>query len=231
MSTFLVTALLMQTHIVLAQKQSPLIPTSRSSSRIVNSSINEIGTNISTVTPVTTAMVLLDDAIQALHEKNDNKALVLLNMAHQVLVSSSSPVNKELTKTGNLGTTQSHTIRVRNTGDVQQIPSNASDFKNHNPNQIRIDFVKVSKGISIGVNYEMKGELTNTGKITLNGLRIHIHWYDKDMNLIGFNNGQNGVYSPKDAVTAGKTISFDFAQSATDFTGMSTFFKLSYDWQ
>lgn len=153
-------------------------------------------------------------------------------MAHQVLVSSSSPVNKELTKTGHLGTTQSPTIRVRNTGDVQQIPSNASDFKNHNPNQIRIDFVKVSKDNLAGVvNYEMKGELTNTGQITLNGLRIHIHWYDKDMNLIGFNNGQNGNFIPNDTVTVGKTISFDFAQSAIDFIGTPSFFKLSYDWQ
>lgn len=81
-------------------------------------------------------------------------------------------------------------------------------------------------------DYELKGELTNTGKQTLNGFRIHMHWYDKGMNIVGFNDGQNGVYTPSDTIAPRQTISFDFLQSGTnDFTVVPAFLKLSYDWR
>ena len=232
-----------------------------SNSANVNRTINEnIGTNTSavsktstTVTSIQTTMTLLDDAIQALHEKNNDKALVHLNLIRQnlasLLSSITSPPLSNLTASRSFPSTQAAvrpqtedcktlpaskaagaTTSSAKSSPVQQIPSTASDFKNHDPCTITLDFLKVS--LNLLNDYELKGELTNTGKQTLNGFRIHMHWYDKDMNIVGFNDGQNGVYSPSDTIAPRQTISFDFRQSGTnDFTGVPAFLKLSYDWR
>jgi len=233
-----------------------------SNSANVNRTISEnIGTNTSTVsktsttvTSIQTTMTLLDDAIQALHEKNNDKALVHLNLIRQnlasLLSSITSPPVSNITASRSLSSTQAAvrpqteacktlpsskatgaTTSSTKSSPVQQIPSTASDFKNHDPCTITLDFLKVSNANFLN-DYELKGELTNTGKQTLNGFRIHMHWYDKGMNIVGFNDGQNGVYTPSDTIAPRQTISFDFLQSGTnDFTGVPAFLKLSYDWR
>ena len=75
---------------------------------------------------------------------------------------------------------------------MEQIPSDARDFKNHDPNTIRIETVKATKS---GNFVTMKGLLTNTGNTGLTHLHVHTSWYDSNMNLIGFNDGHTSIYS------------------------------------
>jgi hypothetical protein len=154
---------------------------SASHTPISNSPINETNTKTtSAASSVKTTMLLLDDAIQALREKNTDKALAHLDLVRQNLASllsstalSSSPHSNKTTSTNSqtaaskLLTGGCKTLSTSTTAGtkssaklsaVQQAPSTANDFKNHDPCTIRIGFVKVGN-MNLGggmTDYEMK---------------------------------------------------------------------------
>jgi hypothetical protein len=61
------------------------------------------------------------------------------------------------------------------TGELLQIPSNATDFPNNDLKVIQVQVTSAKKDI-IG-DYHIVGEITNTGNDTLSFVQVTVHLY------------------------------------------------------
>ena len=111
------------------------------------------------------------------------------------------------------------------TGQLVQIPSNATDFLNNDPKVIQVQVTSATKDV-IG-DYHIVGEITNTGKDTLSFVRVTVHLYDVRNRLIG---DSTCCYTTLTNIDAGHTSTFDSFVTSNHINGTPVFYRLSYDW-
>ncbi len=116
------------------------------------------------------------------------------------------------------------TVSSSRSSGLQQIPSNATDFRNDNPNAIKVQLASAKKNI-LG-DYEIKGEITNLGNDTIKFVQITAHVYDTGGNLVG---NENGYTTPSD-LDPHHTGTFDLFITKDTLSGTPSSFRLSYDW-
>jgi hypothetical protein len=75
-------------------------------------------------------------------------------------------------------------------------------------------------------NYELTGELTNVGNLTLQFVQVTAHLYDSSGNLVG---DATGYTSPSN-LDPGHTGTINIFTSQNTIAGTPSGFRLSYDW-
>ena len=111
------------------------------------------------------------------------------------------------------------------TGELLQIPSNATDFPNNDPKVIQVQVTSAKKDI-IG-DYHIVGEITNTGNDTLSFVQVTVHLYDASNRLIG---DSTCCYTTPTNIDAGHTSTFDSFVTSDHINGTPVSYRLSFDW-
>lgn len=73
--------------------------------------------------------------------------------------------------------------------DLEQIPSNQTDFTDSNSDALQLVFINPYED-SLGF-YHIKGEVENTSVETITSLKIKAHFYDEKMNIVGIEDDQD----------------------------------------
>lgn len=121
---------------------------------------------------------------------------------------------------------RSHASAISNSGpNLKQIPSDASDFTNHNDRAIKVLFVNVYKN-GIG-NWHMIGQIQNMGNETLNFIRPHAQLVDANGIVVGLING----FTRNHNLPPGESSEIGGVALQQSVTGTPVSFKLGFEWK
>ncbi len=110
-------------------------------------------------------------------------------------------------------------------GSLIQLPSNATDFPDNDPNVIQVHVTGAKKDI-IG-SYHVTGEITNEGNDTISSVLVTVHFYDASGNLVA---DSTCCYTTPSDIDAGHTATFDSFVMSNEISGTPVSYRLSYDW-
>lgn len=115
---------------------------------------------------------------------------------------------------------------VGTTSSLTQIPSKVTDYPGNDPSVIQVHVTSAKKDVTGA--WHVRDEITNTGKDTLQFVRVTVHFYDSSGELVG---DSSCCYTTPNSIDPNHTATFDSFAMKDEITATPSSFKLSYDWQ
>jgi hypothetical protein len=109
--------------------------------------------------------------------------------------------------------------------DLEQIPSEPTDFPGDNPNVVKVDVARAKKDV-VG-SYEVRGEIKNLGHNALRLVRVTAHFYDYNNQAVGIT---TTCYADPSDIEPGHISTFDTYTMEDQLSGTPKSFRLSFDW-
>ena len=118
------------------------------------------------------------------------------------------------------------TFASKSGNQLEQIPSEPTDFPGSDPSAIQVDVTSASES-SIG-SYHIRGAIKNLGDIDLEGVRVTGFFYDDDNKTVGVT---SCCSTDPSTIEPGRTATFDSFAQEEEVSGIPTSFRLSLDWR